>query len=381
MRVLQVAHLKENVGGPFTSTVNFHLALHRLNIENSLMVLGDIDVENQIRSIRNAKAIEFTQGNGNKVSTNLLAFNFLRNFYTATKKFDHVHFHGFFILDNLVMLLICKLKGFSVSIQPHGSLMKYEFRNSRRLKELFIHFFLIVTKGITITYVLTSRIELDQLPTKMIDVGKSFLLTYQKSEIDEVEYAMAQIDLSALSRKNQTNVLFMGRITPKKNLLLIARAIHAVNISGGNLSLICVGPLEDEEKSNMQLVRELLGSDFHYLGPIYSEQVKRQVMDLCHVFALPSLGENFSLSAMEANRAGLYCVLSENIGSIDVLNPQTTLVLMDLDLDTWVNALKGITELIPPSPITTLSSAQHFGSWSHEAAQFLNFISVEGPSL
>lgn len=376
--ILQVAHLRENVGGPFTSSINLHLALHNFNTNNSLMVLGDKNVGNRIKSIRNANAIEFTKGLRNRVSIHWLSLNFLSKFYIASKKFDHVHFHGFFVFDNLIMLLICKIRGISISIQPHGSLMEYEFRNSARLKAMFIHFFLLATEGTTVNYVVTSKIELEQLPTKIIDTGKSFLLTYQISEIDEIRREIEQIDLSALSNRNQTNVLFMGRITPKKNLLLIARAIHAVNLSGGNFNLVCVGPLEDEEKINMLLVENLLGRDFHYLGPLYSELAKRQVMDSCHVFALPSLGENFSLSAMEANRAGLFCLLSHNIGSIDSLNPQTTLVLKDLDLNTWVQALKGITELIPTSATTTLSSAQHSSSWSNEAAQFLNFISFKG---
>lgn len=379
--ILQVAHLRENVGGPFTSSINLHLALHDFNTNNSLMVLGDKNVGNRIKSIRNANAIEFTKGMWNRVSIHWLSLNFLSKFYTASKKFDHVHFHGFFIFNNIIMLLICKIRGISISIQPHGSLMEYEFRNSARLKAMFIYFFLIVTEGITVNYIVTSKIELDQLPNKIIDTGKSFLLTYQESEIDEVRSEIDQIDLSTLSNKNQINVLFMGRITPKKNLLLIARAIHEVNLSGGNFDLVCVGPLEDKEKINMQFIEELLGRNFHYLGPIYSELAKRQVMESCHIFALPSLGENFSLSAMEANRAGLFCILSHNIGSIDALNPQSTLVLKDLELDTWVQALIGITKLIPISPTTTLSSAQHSGSWSHEAVKFLNFISVKSSTF
>ena len=117
--ILQVAHLRENVGGPFTSSINLHLALHNFNTNNSLMVLGDKNVGNRIKSIRNANAIEFTKGLRNRVSIHWLSLNFLSKFYIASKKFDHVHFHGFFVFDNLIMLLICKIRGISISIQPH----------------------------------------------------------------------------------------------------------------------------------------------------------------------------------------------------------------------------------------------------------------------
>jgi hypothetical protein len=53
MRLLQVAHLKENVGGPFTSVIDLHLAFYGIDFVNSLLVCGDSSIQDQIDSIIN----------------------------------------------------------------------------------------------------------------------------------------------------------------------------------------------------------------------------------------------------------------------------------------------------------------------------------------
>lgn len=375
MRLLQVAHLKEHVGGPFISVVDLHLAFYSIDNFNSLLVCGDASIQDQINSINNSKSIKFISRKENRSSVKQISYELLKNFYTNSKQYDHIHLHGFFILDNLLMLLICRFRRISVSIQPHGSLMRYEFRKSLKLKAIFISIFLLVVKRMKITYVVTSKIELKQLPHRICKTGRIFNLTYQISEIDLVSDETFPDILPSLSSPNQINVLFLGRVTPKKNLLFLARAIDAVNESGGNLNLICVGPLENEEISNFRLVSELLGSKFHYLGAVYSKQVKKQIFELSQIFALPSLGENFGLAALEANKAGLYCILSENIGCIELLNPNTTMVLSELDLDEWIVELRRAARLCNDNSRILSDLSASNTSWNKEAVRFLNFIS------
>lgn len=375
MRLLQVAHLKEHVGGPFISVVDLHLAFYSIDNCNSLLVCGDASIQDRINSINNSKSIKFIYGKESRSSVKQISYKLLESFYTNSKQYDHIHLHGFFILDNLLMLLICRFRRISVSIQPHGSLMKYELRKSSKLKAIFISIFLLVVKGMKITYVVTSKIELEQLPSRICKTGKILHLTYQISEIDLVSDETFPDILPSLSSPNQINVLFLGRVTPKKNLLFLARAINAVNETGGNLNLICVGPLEPEEISNFRLVSELLGSKFHYFGAVYSKQVKKQIFELSQIFALPSLGENFGLAALEANKAGLYCILSENIGCIELLNPNTTIVLSELDLDEWIVELRRAARLCNDNSRILSDLSTSNTSWNKEAVRFLNFIS------
>jgi glycosyltransferase involved in cell wall biosynthesis len=375
MRLLQVAHLKENVGGPFTSVIDLHLAFYSIDHGNSLLVCGDSSIQDQINSIRNSKSIKFILGKEKRFSVKRISYKLLKNFYINLKEYDHIHFHGFFIIDNLLMLLICKFRRMSVSVQPHGSLMRYEFRKSPKLKAFFVGIFILIVKKMNITHVVTSKIELAQLPSRIYGIGKIFQLTYQISEIDMVSAETFPDILPSLSSPDQINVLFMGRVTSKKNLLFLARAIIAVNKSGENLNLICVGPLEKEEMANFRLVGELLGSKFHYFGAIYSKQAKKQIFELSKIFVLPSLGENFGLAALEANKAGLHCILSENIGCIELLNPNTTTVLKELDLEAWIVELRRAARLFHNNPKSLPNLSEPNTSWNSEAIQFLNFIS------
>lgn len=375
MRLLQVAHLKEHVGGPFTSVINLHLAFYGIDFVNSLLVCGDSSIQDQIDSISNSKSIKFILGREKQFSVKRISYRLLKYFYINSKKYDHVHLHGFFIMDNLLILLICKFRRISVSVQPHGSLMRYEFKKSPKFKAFFICIFLLIVRRMKIIFVVTSKIEMEQLPARIHGIGKIFHLTYQISEIDLASDEIFPDILPSMSISDQINVLFMGRVTPKKNLLFLARAIMALNKSGENLNLICVGPLEKEEIANFRLVSELLGSKFHYLGAIYSQQTKKQIFELSQIFALPSLGENFGLAALEANKAGLYCILSANIGCIDLLNPNTTIVLNELDLEAWIVELRRAIRLLHTKPRTLPNLNEPNTSWNSEAIQFLNFIS------
>jgi glycosyltransferase involved in cell wall biosynthesis len=375
MRLLQVAHLKEHVGGPFISVIDLHLAFYNIDHGNLLLVHGDYSIQDQINSISNSKSIKIILDKEKRISVKRISYKLLKNFYIISKEYDHLHFHGFFIIDNLLMLLICKFRRIPVSVQPHGSLMRYEFSKSPKLKAFFISIFILVVKKMKITFVVTSKIELEQLPTRICEIGKILHLTYQMSEIDLITDETFPDILPSLSSSNEINVLFLGRITPKKNLLFLARAINAVNESGENLNLICVGPLEKEETANFRLVSELLGSKFYYLGAIYSKQAKKQIFELSQIFALPSLGENFGLAALEANKAGLYCMLSENIGCIELLNPNTTIVLNELDLEEWIVELKRAVKLFHDNARSLPDLSDPNSSWNSEATRFLNFIS------
>lgn len=78
---------------------------------------------------------------------------------------------------------------------------------------------------------------------------------------------------------------------------------------------------------------------------------------------------------MEANKAGLHCILSENIGCIELLNPNTTTVLNELDLEVWIVELRRAARLFRNNPKSLPNLSEANTSWSSEAIQFLNFIS------
>ena len=164
MKILQVAILEESTGGPFNSSLILHLALHQINSENALLAFigsGDLD---RIRRAQNDFNILPIINRSRKIRPRRISPRFLKNFANEYSEFRVVHFHGFFMLSFLPMLVLCRFKKKTVAFQFHGSLMKYEFTNGVFLKSLYIHVFKFLTRNMRLIFVCSSQIEIDQIP-------------------------------------------------------------------------------------------------------------------------------------------------------------------------------------------------------------------------
>ncbi len=377
MKILQVAILEESTGGPFNSSLNLHLALHQINSENALLAFigsGDLD---RIRRARNDFNILPIINRSRKIRPRRISPRFLKNFANEYSEFRVVHFHGFFMLSFLPMLVLCRFKKKTVAFQLHGSLMKYEFTNGVFLKSLYIHVFKFLTRNMRLIFVCSSQIEIDQIPkTFKSRFLKIFLLNYRESALKLPEDSENLNLHNAFNSKN-TRVLFLGRITKKKNLKFLAEAVLATNLTGRNLELVVVGPVDHDQNQVLTDCMSLLSDKFLYLGPIFSKSMKAEIMSHCHIFALPSVGENFALSALEAEAHGLHILISENVGSIAVLNPVRTTVLKALDSVIWSEALNELSYIFESHGHYQIPERLNLLDWRHEALSYLNILEDE----
>ncbi len=109
-------------------------------------------------------------------------------------------------------------------------------------------------------------------------------------------------------------VLFVGRISPIKNLEMLLRAFAQASVPGARLVL--VGPmLEPDYAARLRTVcSELgLGDAVLFTGPLYGDD-KLAALAAADLFVLPSLFESFGNAAAEAAAAGLPVLLTDTCG-------------------------------------------------------------------
>ncbi len=113
---------------------------------------------------------------------------------------------------------------------------------------------------------------------------------------------------------NAPVALFVGRISPIKNLEMLLRAFAQAGVAGARLVL--AGPmLEPDYAAHLRsLCHELaLGDAVLFTGPVYGHD-KLAALAAADLFVLPSLFESFGNAAAEAVAAGLPVLLTDTCG-------------------------------------------------------------------
>ena len=106
------------------------------------------------------------------------------------------------------------------------------------------------------------------------------------------------------------NILFVGRLEPRKGLIPLLKAFRIVRKAGCDCRLLVVGsgPLEREARRYV-MTRRLLGVEF--LGRV-SDQEKVQLFRTADIYVSPATGrESFGIVLLEAMAAGTAIVCSD----------------------------------------------------------------------
>lgn len=108
-------------------------------------------------------------------------------------------------------------------------------------------------------------------------------------------------------------VVFLSRISPKKNLLGAIQILQNLPESAGRVEFTVCGPCEDREywelcKAEMEKLPETVA--WNYKGEIKTDEVQKE-FSLHDVFFFPTLGENYGHVIFEAMSAGCIPVISD----------------------------------------------------------------------
>jgi glycosyltransferase involved in cell wall biosynthesis len=135
------------------------------------------------------------------------------------------------------------------------------------------------------------------------------------------------------------SLIFVSRITPKKNLLFLLERLKGLEF--GDVSLDIVGPAEDAAywRECQAVIRQLPQNvRVNNVGPLKYEEVLERLI-ASHFFVLPTLNENFGYVFVEAMAAGCPLVISDRTIWMGL---ESKGIGWDLSLDdaaAWMNSL------------------------------------------
>lgn len=211
------------------------------------------------------------------------------------KNYNVIYLNSFFdVKFSLFILSLIKLgilKADKIILAPRGELSFGAMTLKSTKKICYIKFFKCLFGDLNISFHYTSQIELDESKVLFPEV-KSILCSNMHEEIPL--YSIKDKEVGAV------NLLFLSRISPKKNLLLALESLVDVKIGIVNFDI--VGEIDDQAYWNKCLkiiptLHENVIVRFH--GPIPREEVK-EIFIKTHVFILPTLNENYGHAIVEA---------------------------------------------------------------------------------
>ena len=138
-------------------------------------------------------------------------------------------------------------------------------------------------------------------------------------------------------RPARPTVLMVGNVLPRKNLPVVARAVHLMRARGEDVALRVVGSIKPTARAHVEEAMALLGPAVTFTG--YSSQ-KDLATELrsAHVLAFPSLFEGFGIPVLEGMAAGLPVVVSDRAALPEVAGT-AALVAAGEDREAWADAL------------------------------------------
>jgi glycosyltransferase involved in cell wall biosynthesis len=137
-------------------------------------------------------------------------------------------------------------------------------------------------------------------------------------------------------------VLSIGRITAKKGLLDLIRALARMN----DMWAVIAGPDDGDGTLNRLLAERSrlgLGSRVTVLPEGLWARDKAHALADADVFCLPSASENFGNAVLEAAAVGVPVVVSSACGAVEWLDPATARIIPFGDVDALTVALDEIT--------------------------------------
>ncbi len=189
-----------------------------------------------------------------------------------------------------------------IIIAPRGELDKGALRFGRFKKHVFLFFYKLFLNRSGIFHATSEK--------EMIEIRYWF--PNQIVVVENVPSVREHRPVKIEKVCELTNIAFISRISPKKNLKLCLDILSILEIDGV-LNFDIIGPIEDESywKSTEKLFKKLPKNVFvQYLGEIRHENLLEMTRHYHYLF-LPTLGENYGHIIYECLSYGIPVIISD----------------------------------------------------------------------
>ncbi len=218
------------------------------------------------------------------------------------KDYDFIYLNSFFSPQfSIFPLIIAKFLSQQTLIAPRGEFSKGALSIKSRKKKLFITLFKTLRLHDGPIFQASTKYEADDIREAL-----GGLIDIQIAENIATQVFVESIE----SRNNDLKLVFISRISPKKNLLTALEILRNVK---NPITYHIYGPVEDHDywsKCKEVMSQLPVHINVEYKGEINPIDVIKTISKY-DVFFLPTIGENYGHVIAEALCAGLPLVISD----------------------------------------------------------------------
>ena len=235
----------------------------------------------------------------------------IREYWNKRDDVKIVWFGGVWNLWALIGPILCRILTLKYVMTTHGMLIPSLIdMKSSFLKKIVIKIFLKkhLEKAHKVHFTVKDELQKTLLATKAKMQSVIFPLCFDLSRFD------CRSTSFKAEKTNKVTISFIGRITQKKRVDLIIKALEMISPKiKKNVRFNVFGPDEASLWDTTRYTKSKVGVEINYKGPVYGKELVHAYHET-DIFILCSESENFAISVVEA--AFCYCVplLTKEVG-------------------------------------------------------------------
>ncbi len=233
----------------------------------------------------------------------------------ANDAFEIIHQHGIWTGTSNSTRIFAKEKKIPAIIAPHGSLNQIDRNLSRWKKKIALTCYENENLRQAACLHATSENEVFEFR----NFGLKNPIAYMENGIHEKNLC-TKGNAHRFREKNAINedkrlLLYMGRITPKKGLLMLVNAIKTIQADFHDWNLIIIGNDEFNHKKEVEsLIKNLnLQESIMIIGPQFNE-AKNDAFEAADLFILPSFSEGSPMVILDSLASGVPVITTKASG-------------------------------------------------------------------
>ena len=263
-------------------------------------------------------------------------------FKSRIPSYDIVHVHEVWHFPAYAAIRAARKHQIPYVITPHGALNEWNLNHKRLRKKFFT--WAVQHRILAAADALHAITPAEVL--RMGELGYSERTFLAPNGVTTESYDCGpyreELEESFPILRDKRIILYLGRLTAKKGLDILARIFVNVARDVPDSILLVVGPEEDDSKRRMkEILQEANVIDRTLFTGMLTGRQKLAAQIGADAFVLPSHSEGLSIAVLEAMAAGLPVVISDNCNLPEVAEHQAGFVL-PLDAQLFSDAITRI---------------------------------------
>ncbi|MBA6291509.1 glycosyltransferase [Colwellia sp. MB3u-70] len=253
--------------------------------------------------------------------------------------YDYMYLNSFFDIRFSFMFIFFSLfsiiKTNEIILAPRGELAYGAMSLKKHKKKLFIYFFRMLGLHKRVTFQFTSQQELDE-SLNFLGKVKYKLVSNMHENLPKYKEKNKE--------KGKLKLLYLARVSPKKNLKVFLKALSFVK--HGDITFSIAGEIDDINYWNEceSLIKQLPKNiKIKYLGAIDRVEVE-SALQQNQAFILPTLNENYGHSIVEAMINSNIIIISNQTPWSEVKN-EGGFVHSSGDVNAYANTIQVLLEM------------------------------------